>query len=320
MRYELYKFNYGTNEWLFTSNVRSVTFNENVYKPVRGLSRDEIEDSGIDKADFDITFPQISLLNNDGFDLSKLFINKIYIETVYVEIIELNGSSSLVLFRGRVTKPSFDENQRTMNLTVSSEESYQNRNILTRKFQRSCPNKIYDRYCGVDFNRWSSKAIVSSISGLSVTLSYEPTITVDESTNEDGDNVKVTTTINSSISTSQPMTVTKTKVIVTETTNHETGEVTTTTTSEVIFTREDNQPYSRGLIVKDGVEVYVVNSNGLILGLYRAMPNLKTGDIVYIAMGCDQSRESCKTFENHKRYMGFPDMPNTNPFNDQIIK
>ena len=317
MRYELYKFTHGSNEWLFTSNVRSVAFNSKTYLPCRGLSRDNIEDSGIDKADFDITFPQIKLLNTDNQDLASLFIDKILMNSVYVEIIELNNNQSLVLFRGRVTVPSFDEDQKTMKLTVSSGESYQNRNILTRKFQRSCPNKIYDRFCGLSFEKWSSKAKVTAINGLSVTVSFDPEIRINEYLDEVGNAVKETITTNSSLSSN---TVSKSETIVKETTNKDTGEITTTTVTNEVFSREDTQPYSRGLIVKDGVEVYLISSNGLTLGLYRKFPDLAVNDIVYIAMGCDQSFESCKTFDNNLRYMGFPFMPSSNPVNDQIIK
>lgn len=315
MRYELYKFTHGSNEWLFTSNVRSVTFSSKTYLPCRGLSRDNIEDSGIDKADFDITFPQIKLLNADNQDLASLFINKIFMNSVYVEIIELNNNQSLVLFRGRVTVPSFDEDQKTMKLTVSSGESYQNRNILTRKFQRSCPNKIYDRFCGLSFDKWSSKAKVTVINGLNVTVEFEPTVEINEYLDESGNSVKETITTNSSLSSNV---VSKTKTIVKETTDSVTSEVTTTTEIVEVFTHENS--YSRGLIVKDSVEIYLVSSNGLTLGLYRSFPELKVNDIVYIAMGCDQSFESCKSFDNNLRYMGFPFMPSSNPVNDQIIK
>lgn len=315
MRYELYKFTHGSNEWLFTSNVRSVAFNSKTYLPCRGLSRDNIEDSGIDKADFDITFPQIKLLNTDNQDLASLFINKIFMNSVYVEIIELNNNQSLVLFRGRVTVPSFDEDQKTMKLTVSSGESYQNRNILTRKFQRSCPNKIYDRFCGLSFDKWSSKAKVTVINGLNVTVSFEPEVEINEYLDESGNEVKETITTNSSLSSNV---VSKTKTTVKEITDSATSEVTTTTEIVEVFNHENS--YSRGLIVKDGVEIYLISSNGLTLGLYRGFPELKINDIVYIAMGCDQSFESCKTFDNNLRYMGFPFMPSSNPVNDQIIK
>ena len=204
-----------------------------------------------------------------------------------------------------------------MKLTVSSGESYQNRNILTRKFQRSCPNKIYDRFCGLSFEKWSSKAKVTAINGLSVTVSFDPEIRINEYLDEVGNAVKETITTNSSLSSN---TVSKSETIVKETTNKDTGEITTTTVTNEVFSREDTQPYSRGLIVKDGVEVYLISSNGLTLGLYRKFPDLAVNDIVYIAMGCDQSFESCKTFDNNLRYMGFPFMPSSNPVNDQIIK
>ncbi|RZG78691.1 DUF2163 domain-containing protein [Acinetobacter sp. WCHAc060033] len=316
-RKELYQFKHGNNVWYFTSSSKAVVHNDITYRPIRGLSRSDIEDAGIDKSEFEITFPQIKLLNVDQMDLLALFINKIFMNSVYVEIIELNNNQSLVLFRGRVTVPSFNEEQKTLSLTVSSDETYQHRNILTRKFQRSCPNKIYDRFCGLNFEKWSSKAVVMNISGLTVDVAFSPSITIDESIDVYGNSVKTTTTINSSISSNI---VSKSETILIETTDKDTGEITTTTEINEIFSREDIQPYSRGLIIKDGIEVYIVNSNGLSLGLYRQFPNLKVGDIVYIAMGCNQSFESCKTFKNNSRFMGFPFMPSSNPVNDQIIK
>ncbi|WP_336932611.1 hypothetical protein [Acinetobacter bereziniae] len=78
------------------------------------MSRTDIEDAGIDKADVDITFPQIPLLDANGEDLQQLFINKIFYDAVTVTILELYKGDSLVLFKGRVTVPKFDEDAKTM--------------------------------------------------------------------------------------------------------------------------------------------------------------------------------------------------------------
>lgn len=320
-RKELYQFKHGTKAWYFTSSSKPVVHNEITYQPIRGMSRTDIEDAGIDKADVDITFPQIPLLDVNGEDLQQLFINKIFYDAVTVTILELYKGESLVLFKGRVTVPKFDEDAKIMTLVASTNETYQNRNILTRKFQKPCPNKIYDRFCGLNFETWSSKAKVLSINALQVLVQFEPTVTVVESVDEDENPVVTTTTVQSSLSTFEAKdTVTKIKTVVKVTTDKDTGEQTTVTTTETIFTREAKNAFARGLIFKDGVYVFVVNSQGLGLSMYRPFHYLKVGDEVFIAMGCDQSHESCKTFGNNLRFMGFPFIPNSNPVNDEIIK
>ena len=320
-RKELYQFKHGTKAWYFTSASKSVTHNEITYQPIRAMSRTDIEDAGIDKADVDITFPQIPLLSTNDEDLQQLFINKIFYDAVTVTILELYKGESLVLFKGRVTVPKFDEDAKTMTLVASANETYQNRNILTRKFQKPCPNKIYDRFCGLDFEKWSSKAVIQSMSGLNVVVQFQPTTTTEESIDADGDQMVTTETIQTTLTTvNLTETATKTKTTEKQITDHITGEINTVTSTETIFNREASQVFARGLIFKDGVYVFVVNATGLGLSLYRPFPYLKVGDEVYIAMGCDQSHASCKTFNNHLRFMGFPFMPNRNPVNDQIIK
>ncbi|MBJ9904801.1 phage BR0599 family protein [Acinetobacter bereziniae] len=320
-RKELYQFKHGAKAWYFTSSSKPVVHNEITYQPIRGMSRTDIEDAGIDKADVDITFPQIPLLDANGEDLQQLFINKIFYDAVTVTILEIYKGDSLVLFKGRVTVPKFDEDAKTMTLVASTNETYQHRQILTRKFQKPCPNKIYDRFCGLDFDTWSSKAKVLSFNDLQVIVQFEPTVTVVESVDENENPVVTTTTIQSSLTTIDAKdTVTKTKTIVKVTTDKDTGEETTVTTTETIFTREAQNAFARGLIYKNGVYVFVVNSSGMRLSMYRPFPYLKVGDEVFIAMGCDQSMVSCKTFGNNMRFMGHPYMPNTNPVNDEIVK
>lgn len=320
-RKELYQFKHGAKAWYFTSASKPVVHNAITYQPIRGMSRTDIEDAGIDKADVDITFPQIPLLDTNEEDLQQLFINKIFYDAVTVTILELYKGESLVLFKGRVTVPKFDEDAKTMTLVASTNETYQNRNILTRKFQKPCPNKIYDRFCGLNFETWSSKAKVLSMSGLQVAVQFVPTVTVVESVDGNENPVVRTTTIQSSLTTANAKeTVTKNKTVVTKTTDKVTGQVSIVTTTEVIFTREAQNVFARGLIYKDSVYVFIANATSVSLSMYRRFPYLKVGDEVFIAMGCDQSQESCKTFGNNLRFMGFPFMPNSNPVNDEIIK
>ena len=258
-RKELYQFKLGDKVWYFTSNSKAVTHNNITYLPIRGLKRTNIEDAGIDKADIDLTFPQIALKNAEGDDLAQVFIGKIYYESVSVTILELYKNETLVLFKGRVTQPKFDESAKTMTLVASTNETYQHRNILVRKVQRTCPNKIYDRFCGLNFGEWSQEATVTAINGLSVTLQVQTALA--------------------------------------------------------------NNYLNRGLIEKDGIYIFIVSNTANQIRMYRPFHNLKVGDVVRIAPGCDQSIATCnEKFNNHINFAGFPNMPNENPVMNQIVR
>ena len=259
---DLFEFKHGDKTWYFTSAAKIVEHAGNTYLPLV-VSRGNIDDEDIDKCETEVQFPfPKQLLNIEGQDLQALFINKIYFESVYVTIFELYKNETLVIFKGRVTQPKFDDDSNIMTLVCSTAESYQNRNILTRKFQKSCANKIYDRFCGLNFEDWAVEITITAINSLSI--SY----TVVDSSNY-----------------------------------------------------PDNY-FNRGLLFKAGVYTYIVSNSSNTIGLYRRHFGLQVGDVVKIAPGCDQTRNGpCHVlFDNHLRFMGFPNIPNTNPVNDQIIK
>lgn len=258
-RKELYQFKLGDKAWYFTSSSKPVIYNEITYLPIRGLKRTNIEDAGIDKADIDLTFPQIALKNANGDDLAQVFIGKIYFESVTVTILELYKNETLVLFKGRVTQPKFDESAKTMTLVASTNETYQHRNILVRKVQRTCSNKIYDRFCGLSFEDWSQEATVTAINGLNVTLQTVAPIA--------------------------------------------------------------NNYLNRGLIEKDGIYIFIVSNTANQIRMYRPFHNLKIGDVIRVAPGCDQSIATCnEKFNNHINFAGFPNIPNENPVMNQIVR
>jgi uncharacterized phage protein (TIGR02218 family) len=158
-----------------------------------------------------------------------------------------------------VIKPKFDNSTHEMTLICSTAETYQNRNILTRKFQKSCANKIYDRFCGLIFDDWAVELTVTSISGLTVTFTSAAPI--------------------------------------------------------------DAGYFNRGLLLLGGVYTMIVDSTSTTLTLYRVHVGLAVGDVIQVSPACDQSRQVCHDkFNNHLRFMGFPNVPNSNPVNDQIIK
>lgn len=259
---DLFEFAHGTNQWFFTSSAQAVEHNGHTYLPFI-VGRGNIDDEDIDKCDTEIVFPYpMQLLNDDGDDLQALFINKIYFKSVTVTIIELYKDEALVIHIGRIIQPKFDDVSKRMTLVSSTVETQQNKNILTRKFQKSCSNKIYDRICGLKIEDWSVEITVIAIDGLTVSF-----------------------TINDS------------------------------------STYPENY-FSRGVLYKDGIFTSIISSNDSSLILDRQHFGLQVGDMVMIAPGCDQTRSGpCHTvFDNTLRFMGFPNIPASNPVNDQIIK
>lgn len=256
---DLFEFKHGDKTWYLTSAAKAVEHNGHTYLPLVS-GRGDITDEDIDKCETEVNFPYPAAINNaENEDLQALFINKIYFESVYVTIFELYKNETLVIFKGRVTQPKFDDDSNMMTLVCSTAESYQNRNILTRKFQKTCANKIYDRFCGLNFEDWAEELTVTGITGLVVTFS---------ATNSYPDRF-----------------------------------------------------FDRGLLHANGIYTSIIKSTTSTLTLYRANLEIAVGDVIKVAPACDQSRQSCyEKFNNHLRFMGFPNIPNSNPVNDQIIK
>ena len=280
---DLFEFAHGTKQWFFTSSAQAVDHNGHTYLPLVA-SRGNIDDEDIDKCDTEIVFPYpMQLLNEDGDDLQALFINKIYFKSVTVTILELYKGETLVIHIGRVIQPKFDDDTNTMTLVSSTAETQQNKNILTRKFQKTCSNKIYDRICGLNIEDWSVEVTVTAISSLTVTFTVNPTPVLDENGDPvlDGEGNPVTE----------------------------------------IKAYPDNY-FNRGVLYESGVFTSVMSSTSSTVILGREHYGLQVGDVVKLAPGCDQTRTGpCHTlFNNTLRFMGFPNIPNSNPTNDQIIK
>ncbi|KAB1859990.1 DUF2163 domain-containing protein [Acinetobacter tandoii] len=281
-RVELYQLKHGDKTWNFTSARKTVVHNSIEYLPVRGLQRTVIEDESIDKCDTEVTFPQMNLLNADGDDLKAVFINKIFYGGVTITILELLNNQTLVLHKGRVTQPKFDESADTMTLVCETGESFLNRNILTRKFQATCPNSIYDRFCGLSFDEWSFDVTITAISGLNISFTVNPTQVLDENGDPVLDEFD------------QPMMETKT---------YAAGYL------------------DLGLLLKDGVHTLLHTGSGTGAKLYRQHVGLTVGDVVRVAPGCDQSLKMChEKFANNLRFAGHPFIPNSNPIYTQLIK
>ncbi|WP_329414006.1 phage BR0599 family protein [Acinetobacter indicus] len=304
-RAELYQFTHGSKQWFFTSARKAVTHNENTYYPVRGLSRGNIEDADIDKCEVELTFPHPYPLFNDADDsFTQVFLNKIYLESVHFMLIELDGADALVLFKGRVTQPKFDDRDNTMTLVCSTAESFMRRNILTRKFQRTCPNNIYDKFCGLDFNEWAFEVTITAVAGLDITYTVNPTQVVDELGNPVFEQVPVLDEFGQPVLDGE-------------------GQPTYTDGDPVMEVKSYPAGWlNRGVLKKDGVFTFIVgNSSNGNARLYRQHIGLEVGDVVLPAPGCDQSHKTChEKFNNHKRFGGHPNMPTENPLETQLIK
>ena len=281
-RVELYQLKHGDIAWYFTSARKAVTHDSIEYLPVRGLQRTSIEDESIDKCDTEVTFPQMSLLNADGDDLKAVFINKIFYGGVSITILELLNNEILVLHKGRVTQPKFDEDADTMTLVCETGESYLNRNILVRKFQATCPNAIYDRFCGLSFEAWSFAVTITAISGLNISFTVNPTQVIDSNGDPVVDEFD------------QPLMETKT---------YAAGYL------------------DLGLLLKDGVHTLLRTGSGTGAKLYRQHVGLTVGDVVRVAPGCDQSLKTChEKFANNLRFAGHSFIPKENPTVVGLIK
>lgn len=295
----LYHFWHGDQHWRFTSSRKAVTFDNKIYYPIRGLQHSNIEDAGIEKCDIDITFPQPHLLLNENEkNLAQIFINKIYYQGVKVEIFELDADVPLFNFRGRAVIPKFDEDNDTITLNCSSHDSDFKRTIFTQKFQRTCPYSIYDRFCGLDLEKWKFKVKILTLNGRFFTFQVLPTQVIDEDGNLVFEQIPLLD------ENDEPVLDENDQLIMVD--------------EPVMEVKEYPGSYlNQGLLIKDGVYTWLQYSGNL----YRTHYGLAVDDEVYLAPGCNQSREMChETFNNHERYGGHVSIPNEDVTSSQIIK
>ncbi|WP_312158910.1 phage BR0599 family protein [Acinetobacter sp.] len=303
IKVELYQFKHGDKVWYFTNHRKDVNHGGITYKSVRGLDRESIEDADIDKCEIEVTFPQGGFKNEAGDNFTSIFLNKIYFESVYLTILELEQNETLVLFMGRVTQPKFNDSEDTMSLVCSTGESYLNRTILTRKFQKTCPNSIYDRWCGLKFEDWAFDVTVTAINGLTITFTVNPTQVKDAEGNLVFEQIPVLDELGQPVLDGNGLPTYTNGDPVMETKTYEAGYL------------------NRGLFKKLGVYTFIVGNTPNSVTLYREHVGLKVGDVIQLAPGCDQSLKTCdSTFNNAARFAGHPYIPSENPVMTQLIK
>ena len=302
-RAELYQLKHGARAWYFTDQRKAITHAGIEYLPIRGLQRTAIEDESIDKCDTEVTFPQMHLFNAEGEDLAAIFAGKIFYGGVTITILERYQGETLVLHKGRVTQPKYDEDADTLTLVCETGESYLNRNILTRKFQYSCPNSIYDRWCGLKFEDWSFEVEVTAIDGLKVSFDVVPTQVLDAEGNPMFEQVPVLDEEGNPVLDGQ-------------------GNPTFENGAPIMETKSySDQWLNLGLMLKGGVHTLITTSSANSFTLYRQHVGLAVGDIFSVVPGCDQSKKMCdEKFNNWARYAGHQFIPNSNPIFTQLIK
>lgn len=185
----------------------------------------------------------------------------------------------------------------------STGESYLNRTILTRKFQKTCPNSIYDRWCGLKFNDWAFDVTITAINGLTIAFTVNPTQVKDAEGNPVFEQVPVLDELGQPVLDGN-------------------GQPTYTDGDPIMETKTYAAGYlNRGLFKKLGVSTFVVGNTANTVTLYREHVGVKVGDVIQLAPGCDQSLNTCHTkFDNAARFAGHPYMPSENPVMNQLIK
>lgn len=304
MKYELYRFANGTKSWYFTSAARKKEFNGNMYLPVDGLQRTEIEDAGIDKSDIDISlsFPQ-SLKNENDEDFAQYFYGRLFIGKTYITIIEVDGATSQVIFNGRVTANERDRDGKTLNLKCSTGEADHENQVHTRKHQRTCPNAIYDRWCGLDFEKWSYPILITVVDGINITFQVQPTQVRDENGDLVFEQIPLLDENDEPVldDEDQPIMIDGDPVMETKTIAPD-------------FLR-------LGMLKKDGFRITITGNTSGTVTLYHRHHGLKVGDFAELAPGCNKSIEMCsERYQNNRRFGGNPNIPNENPVGSQLMK
>jgi hypothetical protein len=182
-------------------------------------------------------------------------------------------------------------------------ESYLNRNILTRKFQYSCPNSIYDRWCGLKFEEWSFEVEVTAIDGLKISFDVVPTQVLDEAGNPMFEQVPVLDEEGNPVLDEQ-------------------GNPTFENGDPIMETKSyPDQWLNLGLMLKGGVHTLITTSSANSFTLYRQHVGLAVGDIFPVVPGCDQSMKTChEKLNNSSRFAGHQHIANSNPIYTQLIK
>ncbi len=164
-RIELFKFERGDEAWYYTNSEIDVTYSGNTYESAT-IGRNDIEESEeLSKSELEITMALDSDLSQD---IITQFTERFLYVTVYIQ----QNDETTIAWRGRHT--STNPSGMTMVMAFESNFTALGKYGLTKRYQISCPHRLYSTACGVNKDNYASSYVVSDVNGVYVTLSETP--------------------------------------------------------------------------------------------------------------------------------------------------
>jgi len=168
---ELYEFSRQNTYWRYTSADREQVYALNTYT-AKPISR------GSFKCSSESIKSDISIECDPALGVLAQYVNQVPYDIVYIRIIRgfpYDGTSR-ILWQGRITDVVF-YGLDNAEITCESVYSAVRRQTLRRCWQKACPHALYSQgagECKVDKETVRVDGIISSVSGLTLTLVTEP--------------------------------------------------------------------------------------------------------------------------------------------------
>lgn len=176
---DLYRFDYGTEVFFFTSANETITFGGSDYVPLE-LKRSSTQINPRERraTKIKVDGPAVSRPFADFIGIQpalrlELIISRVQLE----EKVDVPGSpqppalptTAFILFEGYVTSIVFKEQTCTMELNPFSDQFL--REIPKFKYHSPCNHVLYDAQCGVLQNLFTQSGVVTAVNGNTITVS-----------------------------------------------------------------------------------------------------------------------------------------------------
>jgi uncharacterized phage protein (TIGR02218 family) len=159
---ELYRFTQGPKSWRYTSADSEQTYQGYAYRP-EAISRGELDQSQEEQAgSLEVTLPRDN-------EVASLFIPYLPVEPIGVTLFRFHrGDSEVVtIFVGKVASVAFIGSEARLVCQPVSEVL--RRQIPSYMYQYQCNHALYSTACGINKASYKVQAIVSAVSGDTVT-------------------------------------------------------------------------------------------------------------------------------------------------------
>lgn len=160
----LYLFKRGVFHWSYNTSDRDITWNNEVFKGLRG----GISDSGIAQSG-DPESDRLTITAPADLEVAQLFRGMPPSDEISLVIYDLHWGDSEVLasWMGTIAGVNWPKVD-TASITCLSEEAGMEQPGLTDTFSRTCWAVLGDLWCGVDLNTYRVAVQIQSISGTTV--------------------------------------------------------------------------------------------------------------------------------------------------------